>query len=265
MCLIAFDYRPDAPAWLRLIANRDEFFSRATAPLDAWPEAPEIVGGRDLVAGGSWLAVHRRGRVAAVTNVRDAGLVTPPDAPSRGQLVPEALRVDDLAGWLDSLAEGDAWRYAGFNLLVGDHTGLWHLHRGRADLRLQRLPAGLHGLSNASLNTPWPKVALARQGLAESLVADDWPQASLSVMHDPDFSPAPDELPDTGVGLELERRLAPPFIRGDTYGTRATTWLEWQRNGRLTLGERRFGPNARCQGESRLALSPTDWDARPRV
>ncbi|WP_458525300.1 NRDE family protein [Onishia taeanensis] len=263
MCLIAFDYRPDAPAWLRLVANRDECFARASAPLSAWPEQPDIIGGRDLVAGGSWLAVHRRGRVAAVTNVRDAALPSPPDAPSRGHLVPEALGVDDLGAWLETLSNGAAWRYAGFNLLVGDRTGLWHLHRGRNTVQLNRLPDGLHGLSNASLNTPWPKLALARQGLSDSLVDDDWPKVALSVMRHQALDVEDRALPDTGVGLALERQLAPPFILGDTYGTRATTWLEWRQTGELTLGERRFGPNARSLGETRLALSAERWEATP--
>lgn len=265
MCLIAFDYRPDACAWLRLVANRDEFFARPSAPLGAWPGEPDIVGGRDLVAGGSWFAVHRKGRFAAVTNVRDAALASPPDAPSRGHLVPKALGADDLTRWLETLANDEAWRYAGFNLLVGDRSGLWHLHRGRDAVQLNRLPAGLHGLSNASLNTPWPKLSLARQGLAESLVDNAWPQAALSVMHHHclDIDIDDQALPDTGVGLALERQLAPPFILGETYGTRATTWLEWHRNGALTLGERRFGPHARALGETRLALSAEHWDTTP--
>ena len=259
MCLIAFDYRPDASSWLRLVANRDEFFARPSAPMGAWPGEPDIVGGRDLVAGGSWFAVHRRGRFAAITNVRDATLLPPPNAPSRGHLVPDALRTDDLTAWLQALANGQAWQYAGFNLLVGDRTALWHLHRGRDTLQLNRLTAGLHGLSNANLNTPWPKLALARQGLAESLADADWPRMALATMHHSSLELDDRALPDTGIGLALERQLAPPFILGETYGTRATTWLEWHSNDTLTLGERRFGPQARVLGETRLSLSAATW------
>lgn len=260
MCLIAFDYRPQASAWLHLMANRDESFARPSAPLGAWPEEPDIIGGRDLVAGGSWFAVHRRGRFAAVTNVRDPAIESPPDGPSRGHLVPEALQTDDLSAWLKALASSEAYRYAGFNLLVGDHSGLWHLHRGRGAIQLNRLTAGLHGLSNARLDTPWPKLTLARQGLADSLLDGGWPQSALAVMHQQCLDIDDQALPDTGVGLILERQLAPPFILGETYGTRATTWLEWHQNGHLELSERRFGPNASNLGETHLSLSTEHWD-----
>lgn len=241
MCLIAFDHRPGTAVPLRLVANRDEFHARPAAALAAWDDAPAIVGGRDLEAGGSWLAVHRDGRFAAVTNVRDPALAVDADAPSRGALVRRALECEDLAGWLDALAAGEALRHAGFNLLAGDGQGLWHLHRGRERLRLRRVSPGLHGLSNAELDTPWPKLIAARQGLATGLHRGDWPQGALAALGDP--REAEDgQLPDTGVGLELERRLSAAFILGRDYGTRATTWLEWRADGRLTIGERRFGP-----------------------
>lgn len=261
MCLIVFDYRPHTAAWLRLVANRDEFFARQSAPLGAWTDEPDIIGGRDLVAGGSWLAVHRRGRFAAVTNVRDPAIDAPPDGPSRGHLIPEALKADDLSAWLETLAGGKAYRYAGFNLLVGDHSALWHLHRGRGAIELKRLSAGLYGLSNATLDTPWPKLTFARQGLADSLADDRWPQSALAAMLQPGLDIDDQALPDTGVGLALERQLAPPFIRGETYGTRATTWLEWRQNGPLELSERRFGANASDLGVTHLSLFNGNWDS----
>ncbi|WP_373190461.1 NRDE family protein [Halomonas sp.] len=255
MCLIAFDHRPGSAYPLRLVANRDEFHARPTAPLGVWQDAPEILGGRDLEAGGSWLAVHRRGRVAAVTNVRDPRLKVPATAPSRGTLVREALECHDLPAWLEQLAGGDAGRYAGFNLLAGDDETLWHLHRGLDGIWLKRVPPGLHGLSNASLDTPWPKLVAARQGLAASLRHGRWPEDALAVLAE--TRPADDsQLPDTGVGLEIERRLSPPFILGQDYGTRATTWLTWHDDGRIEIGERRFGPEGVRLGETQLCLAP---------
>jgi uncharacterized protein with NRDE domain len=258
MCLIVFDYRPRAPVPLRLVANRDEFHQRPTAPLGTWEDAPDIVGGRDLEAGGSWLAVHRRGRIAAVTNVRDPGLKVAADAPSRGRLVREALECPDLVVWLADLAAGEGWRYAGFNLLASDGRRLWHLHRSREKLLLSEVAPGIHGLSNASLDTPWPKLIAARQGLATSL-RRRWPEDALSALSD--SRPADDaHLPDTGVGLELERRLSSPFIIGEQYGTRATTWLEWHAEaGVIELEERRYGPGGRTLGMSRerISLQPT--------
>ncbi|MBW6389691.1 NRDE family protein [Billgrantia antri] len=254
MCLIAFDYRPRASVPLRLIANRDEFYQRPTASLGPWQDAPDIVGGRDLEAGGSWLAVHRRGRMAAVTNVRDPALRVPADAPSRGQLVREALECPDLPGWLARLAEGDGWRYAGFNLLAGDGHRLWHLHRSRERLLLTEVSPGTHGLSNASLDTPWPKLIAARQGLAKAL-RRRWPEDAVAAFSA--TQPADDaHLPDTGVGLELERRLSSPFIVGEHYGTRATTWLAWDAEaGAIELEEYRYGPEGVAQGHSRERIS----------
>ncbi|UYG02619.1 NRDE family protein [Halomonas sp. LR3S48] len=254
MCLIAFDFRPGSPVPLRLVANRDEFHQRPTAPLQAWEGAPEIVGGRDLEAGGSWLAVHRRGRVAAVTNVRDPALRVPAEAPSRGQLVREALESHDLAGWLARMAKGDGWRYAGFNLLAGDGRRLWHLHRSRERLLLAEVRPGIHGLSNASLDTPWPKLIAVRQGLLTAL-RRKWPDDALKAMSDD--TPADDaHLPDTGVGLDLERRLSAPFIVGEQYGTRATTWLEWNDEaGAIVMEEHRYGPGGMALGKARERIA----------
>jgi len=255
MCLIAFDHRPGSACPLRLVANRDEFHARPTAPLSRWDDAPDILGGRDLEAGGTWLAVHRRGRFAAITNLREPRLEVPPGAHSRGALVREALECNDLTAWLAQLAAGAAGDYPGFNLLAGDGERLWHLHRGLDGLRLRRVPPGLHGLSNASLDTPWPKLIAARQGLANSLRHGRWPEDALAVMHD--SRPADDDrLPDTGVGLETERRLSPPFIVGREYGTRATTWVTWFEDGHIDMGEQRFGPEGVGLGETQLRLAP---------
>lgn len=254
MCLIAFDHRPDSTWPLRLIANRDEFHARPAAALAAWADAPGLIGGRDLEAGGTWLAVHRRGRLAAVTNVRDPRLKVPDGAPSRGALVRAALECDDLPAWLDGLASGEANRYAGFNLLVGDGRRLWHLHRGRQGIDLTLVMPGLHGLSNATLDTPWPKVIAARQGVAASLRQGRWPHDALRTMSD-DRQADDARLPETGVGLEWERRLSSPFIRGEEYGTRATTWLSWHADGTIDIGERRFGPNGIVLGETAMRLT----------
>ena len=250
MCLIAFAFHPGSRVPLRLVANRDERHARPSAALARWRDAPAILGGRDLVAGGSWLAVHSSGRMAAITNVRAPSIQVAAAAPSRGELVRQALLSDDLPRWLAGLAEGEAWRYAGFNLLAGDARQLWHLHRGRERLALQSLPAGHYGLSNADLDTPWPKLERAKAGLAESLAAQCWPDAALATMADSQEIEDPRALPDTGVGETLERFLSPLFIVGEAYGTRATSWLSWDANGRLELSERRFGPGGIPAGET---------------
>jgi uncharacterized protein with NRDE domain len=254
MCLIVFAYRPGSRFPLRLAANRDEFHHRPSAPLARWDDAPDIVGGRDLEAGGSWLAVHRRGRLAAVTNVRDPALKVSASAPSRGQLVREALECADLTAWLETLAAGDGWRYAGFNLLAGNGERLWHLHRGRERLLLSAVAPGVHGLSNATLDTPWPKLIGVRQGVMAALRRGRWPDEALAALGDTDIADDA-HLPDTGVGLELERRLSAPFILGEQYGTRAMSWLTWDAEvGRVQLGERRFGPGGRPLGEGEASV-----------
>lgn len=255
MCLIVFDWRPGSAIPLRLAANRDEFHDRPSAALAVWDDAPGIIGGRDLRAGGTWLAAHERGRLAAVTNVRDPEFKAPVDGPSRGALVRDALECESLPEWLNALAEGGAERYAGFNLLVGNGHKLWHLHHGRDATRLQEVSAGLHGLSNASLDTPWPKLERSRARLGEAIDGAeasfaDAAWALLADEHRPDDA----ALPDTGVELALERLLSAPFIAGDDYGTRASTWVEWRASGEIAIGERRFGPGGRKLGETQCRL-----------
>ncbi|OHY98696.1 NRDE family protein [Salinicola sp. MIT1003] len=255
MCLIVFDWQPRAAVKLRLAANRDEFHARPAEALHRWPDAG-LIGGRDLVGGGTWLAATHA-RVAALTNVRDGLTPILPDAPSRGQLVRQALETDDLTKWLEDLAEGGAEPYAGFNLLVMAEDRLWTLHHSRHETRWQLVAPGLHGLSNATLDTPWPKLVRARDALQRSLSAPDWRVGMWPAMRD--VRPAPDdELPDTGIGRERERFLSPPFIEGQAYGTRATT-LVTVSAGNTTLEEQRFGPGGEPMGRmTRLATSAPD-------
>lgn len=255
MCLIVFDWRPGNAVPLRLAANRDETHDRPTRPLEAWAETPWLVGGRDLQAGGTWLAASRDGRLAAVTNVRAPLHPAPPSPPSRGALPYCALTHDAPREWLEALAAGEASAYAWFNLLYCDGDTLWHLHHGPEATTLTSLSPGVHGLSNATLDTPWPKLERARAGFAHALAQTSWQDHAWALMRD--TRPAPiDSLPDTGVGLEMERLLSPIFIRGQRYGTRATTLVEWRRDA-IVLQEARFGPDARRDGDSeqRLALS----------
>ncbi|MBZ5486421.1 NRDE family protein [Halomonas aquamarina] len=252
MCLLAFAWQPDTAMPLRLAGNRDERHDRPTQALHYWKDNPSVLGGRDLEAGGSWLAAARGGRVAALTNVRDPTILTPANAPSRGELVAKALDCDDIDDWLGELAEHRAQRYAGFNLLVATPRRIWHLHRGNEHVALTNPSPGVHGLSNANLNTPWPKLKAVREALATSTL-NSWRQATGQVLND--HYQAPDsQLPDTGVGLILERQLSAAFILGETYGTRATTWLTLDRQGQATITEKRFGPWGRFEGETTLDI-----------
>jgi uncharacterized protein with NRDE domain len=250
MCLIAFavDAHPRWP--LVLIGNRDEFHARAATPAEFQPDAPHVYGGRDLEKQGSWLQVSRRGRVAAVTNVR-AGLAADVAPRSRGALVADFARSAVAAPeWLAALAP-DAGYYGRFNLLAWDGGEAWigGNHPGFAQ---QRVDAGVHGLSNGAVDAEWPKVRRARSALSAWLADVDPANPDLAPLFEAlrDERPAPDEqLPDTGVGLAAERLLSPPFIRSDRYGTRCSS-IVLVGNETLRFAERRFGPNGIVLGES---------------
>ncbi len=236
MCLVLFAYRAHRAYPLVLAANRDEFYHRPTAAMDRWADAPSVLAGRDLEAGGTWFGITPSGRLAAVTNVRDPASVRA-GAPSRGALVSDFLAGrSSPTAYLGRVAEeGD--RYNGFNLLVGDPTGLYYYSNRDAGPR--SLEPGIHGLSNHLLNTPWPKVERGRQGLSTLLDggAPVSAEAVLTLLEDP--TPAPDtELPATGVPLVLERLLSSMFIRSPEYGTRASTVLLVDATGGVSLTEK---------------------------
>ncbi|WP_321841399.1 NRDE family protein [Paraburkholderia bannensis] len=241
MCLIVFDWRPRASdgALFTLAANRDEFLRRTAAPLRWWDDAPDVLAGRDLVGGGTWLGMTRSGRFAALTNYR-APHEMRPDAPTRGTLVSRWLTgAPDLPDTpLDYLAEvareGDL--YNGFNLIVGDWTRrelAWYCNRGNRGNRAPALlPDGTHGISNAVLDTPWPKLVHKRAELAQQVAnGPDVPlDALIDIMRDPRVAPDA-QLPATGIPLERERALSAAFIDTPDYGTRGTTALRVRVNG----------------------------------
>lgn len=247
MCLISFAWKT-AGHELLLVANRDEAHERPAAPLDWWSDKPQICGGRDLREGGSWLAMHRSGRLAAVTNVRQGEPLRSPR--SRGALVTRFLESPLSAAAFAEILTPDASQYGAYNLLLWDGQDLVYASNQPCPLWCGVEP-GLHGLSNAQLDTPWPKVIRARHGLARWL-ADGSEDLALLFTLMRDGEPASDdELPGTGVPLELERGLSPPFIHLGSYGTRCTTVVDIRR-GSAQLLERRFGPDGAVTGNSRL-------------
>jgi uncharacterized protein with NRDE domain len=245
MCLIVFDWRPDAvdgPIFT-LAANRDEFFRRTAEPIAWWSDAPGLLAGRDLLGGGTWLGMSRDGRFAALTNYR-APHEMRADAPTRGTLVSDWLASASAAAnrsensgtdggphetplaYLQRVAKtGDM--YNGFNLLVGDWTRrelAWYCNRSNVAPAL--LSPGTHGISNAVLDTPWPKLVRKRVELSALLTRNPMPplERLIDLMRDPRVAPD-DELPATGIPLERERALSAAFIETPEYGTRGTTAL----------------------------------------
>ena len=248
MCLIVFAWRPGHAQPLVVAANRDEFYARPSLPLAPWPEAPQVYAGRDLEAGGTWLGVGANGRFAALTNIRDPH--RPPGRKSRGDLVARFLTgempIDDyLADVVDRSLE-----YGGFNLLVGNPHELWHFNQRESEAVM--LAPGVYGLSNAGLDTPWPKLLKARAALSEVL-DDPQPQALLALLNDAQTAPFA-ELPDTGVGLATETLLSSVFIASQSYGTRASTALIVQADGTRHIVERSFGPYGGHLGEVEILV-----------
>jgi len=245
MCLIALAWRCHPRFDAVLVTNRDEFHARPALPAQAWDELPPVVGGRDMEKGGSWLLAAPSARFVAVTNVRVGG--APEGARhSRGALVDGFARSPlPVADFLAALAP-DAPDYGRFNLLLCA-GGELHFASNHPTFRTQALAPGLHAVSNGDLDAPWPKTQRVRSALAA------WLDSATSRDAEPDFSllwnaladphkAADADLPDTGVGVDLERHLSSPFIVGDTYGTRdSSLLLVGGCEGRLL--ERRFGPH----------------------
>jgi uncharacterized protein with NRDE domain len=252
MCLISFalNAHPDYP--LLVVANPADFHDRPTAAAGFWREQPGLLAGRDLVAGGTWLGITRRGRFAAITNHRNPPTV-PAEPRSRGMLTLDFLTgTATPTAYLSQLATS-AGDYAGFNLLVGD--GEEFAYFSNIEQQLRTLDSGVYSLSNGLLDSNWPKQRLARKRLSD-LLRDEIDHEQLAVtLLDP--SPAPDSaLPDTGVGLAQERALSAPFINLPGYGTRSTTSLSVHRQGRITLLEQRFGEGGVAAGSSRFSFHP---------
>ena len=254
MCLILFSWQQIAGYPLILAANRDERYDRPTHPLHNWQEPSGIVGGRDLQAGGSWLAADYRGRFAAVTNVRDQGLVRD-DARSRGGLITDFLTNDQpLDSWLERLRRTRD-QYSGFNLLVGDLASRRLVFYSNQSNLLEQVTPGLYGLSNGELNEPWPKVERGKALLSECLQVAGPPNVAnlltlLSDAHQPDES----QLPDTGVSLAAERALAPITIRGDLYGTCSSSVVLAQADGLIAMHEQDRRP------QSNAGLVSKNWE-----
>jgi uncharacterized protein with NRDE domain len=244
MCLavIAWQSHPDYP--LVVAANRDEFYARATRPAAWWGQAVSLLAGRDEEGGGTWLGINRRGRFALLTNVR-APSERNRHAPTRGALVVAALQSGEpIATWLESLV-ARSHAYNGFNLLVGDAVATSgrgpeiHYYSNRLAAAPRRLEPGIYGLSNAFLDTPWPKVTRAVGRFACQIASRVDPDALLALMADRAL--VPDEaLPSTGVPLEWERVLSAIQIRANGYGTRATTVITVRNDGLVSFVERAF-------------------------
>jgi uncharacterized protein with NRDE domain len=252
VCLLAWNWQPEADMPLLLLSNRDEFYDREAAPMHWWGSGSTVLAGKDLQAGGTWLGVSRDGRLAALTNFR-SGAPAIAGRPSRGQLVSDFLE-GGLSGanFLNHIASA-ATAYNPFTLLVFDRKTLLGLE-SRAG-QVVTLQPGIGGLSNAGLNTPWPKLLRLKEGLKTQLDLSEGRIPCIDtlrhLLHDRAVSPD-GNLPKTGVPPDLERTLSPIFITSPRYGTRASSLVALQRSHAL-FSEETYGP-AGVQGRRSLTF-----------
>lgn len=250
MCLILLAWRVHAHYPLVVAANRDEYHERRALPAGFWPDQGDILAGRDLDAGGSWLGITRSGRFAALTNFRDPDNRLP-NPPSRGRLVADFLSGDtspaDYCQALDAIAA----KYNGFNLLCADRDTLYYCSN-RA-VAPHALPPGVYGLSNHLLDSPWPKVVHGKTRLASALDALPDTTPLFDLLGD-DRPAAEQDMPRSGLSSEWERLLSAAFIRSPGYGTRCSTVLCRGADQRVLFHERRFAPDGTSTGDSRFSL-----------
>ena len=236
MCLINFHFQNHSKYKLIVAANRDESYARPTASAHFWEDDTLILAGRDLLQGGTWLGITKNGRFAALTNYRD------PSLPligrfSRGDIVREYLSADEEPlEFIRKLAE-DRSLYDGFNIIVGSGDELVHYNNILDDLNI--IPSGTHSLSNHTLNTPWPKVVIGKNRLRD-YVSTNQNSVDIDYLFEilSDETVAEDKnLPQTGVGIEMERVLSPLFIKSPNYGTRSSTVVLIDKENNVTFTE----------------------------
>jgi uncharacterized protein with NRDE domain len=253
MCLLIFAHQSSPQYPLLVAANRDEFHQRPTAAAKFWPEDGELLAGTDEQLGGTWMGVTRGGKFAAVTNFRDPA-ATPVAPRSRGELplnyLLGALHPGDYLQALSQRAD----KYAGFNLLVGDLHGLWYYSNSTpADSSAPGAPIelqpGVYGLSNARLDTPWPKVLKGKHQLEKTLGADEQinHQALRGLVNATDLA-STEDLASLGMDTQMEQMLSAQFIRSETYGTRSSTTLWRDRTGAMSWRELSFNPDGTLGG-----------------
>jgi uncharacterized protein with NRDE domain len=262
MCLLVAAWRMHPRLRLAVAANRDEFHARPAAPLSFWTESPNILAGRDLQAGGTWLGLDRARRFGVITNYREMARPRR-NAPSRGRLIVDYLAGTASAWEFANSIESDALGYAGFSLLLADENDLVYACN-RADVFAQRLPPGVYGLSNHLLDTPWPKLVRVRDAMSQWLSNGAQDAAPLwRALGDRQPAEDNDMTRELTVGLDPKwsRVVSSPFVVHDEYGTRSSTLSLITDSGQLEVHERLFQAMGRESGQARFELRANDWDS----
>ena len=250
MCLVVFAWKSHPDYKLILAANRDEFHARPSQAAHWWPDQPHILAGRDLQAGGTWLAAARSGRFATVTNYREQQK-TRGGLRSRGEIATNFVSADvDPLSFVASIAGEN---YAGVSVLAADRENICFTSN-RGDEPVSLAP-GIYGLSNASLDTPWSKLVRTKKALTALIEADKVNSTELLRLL-ADRTPAPSsEVASGDLPFKLERALTAPFIVADTYGTRCSTTLMFANDCLVDFCERRFTPDGTTSGDSNFSFS----------
>jgi uncharacterized protein with NRDE domain len=268
MCLAAIAHRIHPQFRLIVLANRDEFHARPALSAHLWTDQPDVLGGRDARAGGTWLAIDRHRRLGLVTNYREPAKV-PADAPTRGRLVPAFLAGEQSPGRFLAGLAAEAADYAGFNLLLADRDALWYASNRHPAFSLN-LPRGVHALSNHLLDTPWPKLRRLRERLTDWLETAPPQLDTVDSNLDPLWAAlANDEradsatLPATGISPEWELLLSSAFIRHADYGTRCSTLVLVGHDDSLQIEERSFATDGSLRERARWQAAPGVWPPAP--
>lgn len=253
MCIVALalNVNPEFP--IVLIGNRDEFYNRPALPAIEW-EGQGIIAGVDKTAGGTWFGVSsENSRWAIITNHRDLSNINP-EAPTRGDLIPNFLKsVNTVKEYIDSL-KPVLKSFNGFNLILGEGKDAWFI--SNHENRIEKLDSGFYGLSNATLNTPWPKVEVLSKGFKEIILGDEsFKNEQFFKILSNNSAAADEELPSTGVGLEWERKLSSIFIKSENYGTRCSSVFAIDKNGNATIEERTFPINGDAPFDASFQIS----------
>lgn len=252
MCLIAFAYKVSPEYPLILIANRDEFYERPTQKAHFWnvDRKTKMLAGKDLKGGGTWLGLGENGKWGAVTNYRDIDHIKK-EATTRGNLIPNFLKSSQSAKeYLLDIKE-NASQYNGFNLLLGDETGIFHF--SNVSGLITKLEPGIHGVSNALLNTPWPKLNYAKEALSKRVKENNFAEEELFQILKDKTKAQENDLPETGLSKTFEKEVSSVFIDTQGYGTRCSTLLLKNKAGNFKFVERRFN-NGEATGESEFLI-----------
>jgi len=239
MCLIVFSLRSHKKYPLVLAGNRDEFYKRPARPAKFWEDKPNLLAGKDIKGGGTWMGVTKNGKLGALTNYRDLKNIKE-EAPTRGSIVTDYLTDSKPAPvFLETLDE-NAEDFNGFNVLAGTPDSFFHYSNETRNIT--EIESGIHGISNAVLNTPWPKVEKAEEDLRNALNSDHIDTEELFTLLKSKKTYPPEVLPDTGLPDHKEKEVSAAYIKTEDYGTRCSTIILMDHTGEITFMERTYDP-----------------------